>query len=1132
MPNFNFEILEATEDELKNFGLTPGVDFEAVDWRAGEMANHETDEDTGESQFTAGGLVHELVKSFGFRRDSESASWSWSVDNIGKSFEEDPIWTTLDYLLLVVPMAKVGMAATKVAKGTGAAGRTFKMAQEGRAAAAAVPPGYPFNVVTPTAGATAEQLAAQRLLSGVQTGRRARAAGKVAGWISDESEGFAGAVELEMRHGVARNKFSRWFASNVAKRGIVETFSPVTRTFTRHLDPEWEELIKISGGGDPFEKRAMYDVFRREAISEKAMYERIGEELIRLENKVLKTTEEKEAFGDMLRLGKVPEEILNQLGRDEAYLANKIEDFRLRIHEKGFDLGLMSEETHDWGTENWFPRVWANMEAARIMEVKAAGRSVPGRGAVGGYKGGERLRHGRKITEEEVEHIQAMGTDSYMRLALDPAAGLSKLMEVGAFVAGQGYLQRMAGSSLVQDGRALIDNVVDLARGTPEDELDAVLRQRFYRTYPKQNIDDILKEVDYARARGEPLSDVAVDELVKKRLGWRNMDDAFKAAGIKGYMSRVPDNLKNMYMDPQLARDLAGMGAFVEALPATVRQVYMTAMSHFKATKTSYNPATHSRNIFGAFVFHHLTVGGLGPFKTGFQRGWRAIQAGSRYTDDVESLQDWQDFVESGLAYSSFDREIVNAVQQGLQTAEIDPRRVTALDWLKLVPGLRSTKAGAAVVDKTLDAASWAERKYRLVDELAKADAFLIRRDHWRKALREDETWRMRGDAAIWMEARAKAAQDVVKYQPVFHQNSPFTDFVRNAIPFSSFTTEAVRVWSNAMKEKPHLAYFYNHMAESMSQMLGAVAGFDTADLEAAKAALPEYAQHKKMVVLPFRVDGKPTFLDLSYMLPMGNISESGEAEASFFDRVHMDPFSANPFLSFGYALKTGKDPFSGQPIEPRLLEQQLEIAATPTKGMGRKALGMAEHTMKMALPPLVPPGYAGMNLYELVRGQKHPVSGSQLEEGVLRTIMANALGFRTYEADVSAQLLNVKREQRRLQEEMTVQWKRWQYGHANGRASMMETALNEIRQLKLRTGASQEDTDKYLLAGMKRREVGKWRGISTQKIEEVLTRSRGVMGRSDEDLRMMSELSARYKERALRTKVGKEKLAPKDKPQ
>jgi hypothetical protein len=291
-------------------------------------------------------------------------------------------------------------------------------------------------------------------------------------------------------------------------------------------------------------------------------------------------------------------------------------------------------------------------------------------------------------------------------------------------------------------------------------------------------------------------------------------------------------------------------------------------------------------------------------------------------------------------------------------------------------------------------------------------------------------------------------------------------------------------------------------MAEAMSQMLGSIAGFDTADLEAAKMALPEYAQHKKMVVLPFRVDGKPTFLDLSYMLPMGNISESAEYEASFFDRIHMDPFS-------------------GQPIEPRFLEQQLQVDV-PAKGIGRQALGMAEHMMKMALPPLIPPGYAGMNLYELARGHKHPTSGADLEEGLLRTIAANAFGFRTYEADVEAQLLNVSREARRSTKEIGVQWRRWQFGHANGRPGMMEKSLREIRLLRQKMGDSPEEADKYVLASMKRREKGKWRGVSSRKMMEVLRRSEGVTSKTPEDLRMMSELVARLEERNISTRLRK----------
>ncbi|MHC4178373.1 MAG: hypothetical protein ACYSWU_12750, partial [Planctomycetota bacterium] len=597
MPNFDYDLLQKTENELAQYGVFGGEDFETVDWRSGEIANHDA-----ESNFsgTAGGLVHELVKSFGFRRDPDTQTWDWSVGNIGQSFKEDPIWTTLDYLLLAVPIAKIGTAATKVARGTGAAAKTLEKATE-------------FREVFPTIRSRAmgadliEGEKAARFLEGVEPGRRARTAEKVAGWVSDPPEGFAEAVELEMRHGVARNAASRWFASNVAKRGIQETFDPVTRTFSRHVDPEWENLIKVSGGGDPFERRALYDVMAREAASERTMYERMGEELIRMENKVLKTDEEKAIFGEALRRGEAPEDILRALGKDEGYLAAKISDFRLRIHEKSHDLGLISDETYDWGLENYWPRVWKEMEEVRVMEAAAAGRKFGAATGAGGKGAGRRFQHRRTLTEEDVDMFQA--TEGAMKLALDPAAGLSALMEAGSFVAGQSFLQRMAGSTLVSDGGKLVDNVVDLAMGTPADELDAALRQRFFRTYPKKSIDDIIRTVEYARGEGRALNATEIDEIATKRLGWRKIDDALKAAGVKGYMNRVPPGMKGQYVDPTLARDLAGMGAFVEALPASVRQIYMTAMSHFKASKTAYNPATHIRNWFGAIVFHHLTIG-------------------------------------------------------------------------------------------------------------------------------------------------------------------------------------------------------------------------------------------------------------------------------------------------------------------------------------------------------------------------------------------------------------------------------------------------------------------------------------------------------------------------------------------
>jgi hypothetical protein len=1116
VPQPDYELMGAVEDDLAAQGITPGVDFDVNQWRA----TRRTEGDDGFS-INLGGIAHELVKSYGLRRDHQTGQWSFSLENIWKSFEEDPIWTTLDYLLLAVPVAKVGQAAAKITKGTSAAGRALEVK---RASMAGVR----------TAEGMERAAAAERAFEGATAGRRARLAARAAKALgkTDETENFAKAVQMEMTHGVPRNRASRFFASSAARRATVQTFDSQTKTYSRMLDPEWENLVKAGGGADPFEQRVLYDVFVRETRAEKEMFERMGEETIRLQNTVLgKDPEVLAKFHSFIERGGPTqiEDITAAMGKEAGILAKRTQDLKLRVHVKAHELGLLSDEVFERGLEHYWPRVWKNMEG--MGDVRAAAKARAGvqtqrAFGVAGRKTGERFRKGRKLTEEEARVLHEM--DGPWEKALSPTAGIVKLIESGAFVAQQDFVQKLAASPLMRTGDKLIEDVYALTKLSGDAQENAA-KAMFAKAWNPEALAVVKGAVETAAARGEKLAESEIYDLATQVLGWRKMDDTYRAAGVPGYIKRIPDELKGHYLDPALAADMVGLSKITDMLPDLTKAYYLGSMAWFKASKTAYNAATHMRNIMGALLFHHFTVGGTGALgTTAFGRG-RAALAHAANVDDVQKLtrgssqsaeaaRDWQEFVESGLAGSSFDTEIVRTIERAM--GKIDPTRVTALDWIKTIPGLGSSKAG----EKALDLASWAERKYRYVDELAKADAFIARRDYHIRVLGKNPQWAEKGSDAIRMEARGRAYTDVVKFQPVFSQNSQFTDMVRDVIPFSSFTTEAVRVWKNAMVEKPHLAFAWTHMAEAMSQLTGGIMGFDEQTIEDAQNSMAGYNQTKKMLLAGRTGDGKPMFLDLSYIIPMGNIAEAGDVESNFFDRIQMDPFSSNPFFSIAYALKSGKDPFSGRDIEPRLMEREMGLDWIPARGPGRRALGMVEHAVGVAMPPLVPPGYAGMNLYEWARGEKHPVSGEALEDGILRTVGANVFGIRMYESDTQQQLLNAKREDRVIQEELGVQWNRYKWAHVNGRSELMESSLAEIRALQRRAGKDETGVEKYIAQGIKRREPGKWRGISTKKMQETLRRSRGLH-HSPEDLRMQSELVARLQERTARTKAGRQYL-------
>jgi hypothetical protein len=277
-----------------------------------------------------------------------------------------------------------------------------------------------------------------------------------------------------------------------------------------------------------------------------------------------------------------------------------------------------------------------------------------------------------------------------------------------------------------------------------------------------------------------------------------------------------------------------------------------------------------------------------------------------------------------------------------------------------------------------------------------------------------------------------------------------------------------------------------------------------TEDLDTARGALPEYMNNKKLVAMPFRVGGKPHFLDLSYMIPLANLSEIAEP-GGFIDAFPIDP-SANPLFSFGSAALTGVDPFSGRPIEPRMTA---DVVTTQNENV-RKAVGLGEHMMKTMLPPLAG-GYAFENLYEAARGTRSPVTGEELEPSMTRTILANVAGLRTYSPDVNSQINNVRREQSRQTEAISQAWRRWERARANADEVGMEKARQDIIARKTDAGV---DGRAYFDKNMKNHIPGSRRkikrGLSRKNLEEVLERRGKLekMGVLDEqDRRLLEEL-------------------------
>ncbi|NIQ57320.1 MAG: hypothetical protein GWN71_29165 [Gammaproteobacteria bacterium] len=353
------------------------------------------------------------------------------------------------------------------------------------------------------------------------------------------------------------------------------------------------------------------------------------------------------------------------------------------------------------------------------------------------------------------------------------------------------------------------------------------------------------------------------------------------------------------------------------------------------------------------------------------------------------------------------------------------------------------------------------------------------------------------GSGKAWTEeelerrARNFATMETAKYLPSFAMHSRLSNLTRQIVPFSSFSHEAIRVWKNALVEKPHLAYFWEHITDAMSQVSGAVAGYSPEQLEEAYANLPWYNQGKKMLAWPVSVDGKPAFIDMSYIIPLANVVEAERADTATIGHLvglaGLD-VTSNPLANIAVAGVTGRDVFKQTEIEPRITERQLGISVEqPT---ARQAVGLAEHIIGTMLPPLSPFGYAGQNIIEYARGQRHGQTGGPLEQGLARTIASNMLALRFNMADVQSNLLNIGYEDRKRNEATARWWERWAFAVANDRDDAALQAERNLFELQLQGGKSQEEAYKYLIDGVKTREPGAYRNYGKKRLREAIERS------------------------------------------
>ena len=845
----------------------------------------------------------------------------------------------------------------------------------------------------------------------------------------------------------------------------------VANSITTKVDADYMQLVDRHGA-EIWESRAIAKSMERETLVAQAMSSQMASATAKNWQRTGASKNVRGAAMQLLARGVKPgdrqlERLFSHLGNDGSLAAQEAYkntfEFRNAIHQAAYDTGLISKETYLTNLEKYNPAIyneWLDANKAVGDLQRATGVRVKGRKLAGD---GRAAKTGDKTVTGGAARLQRKGlADHDYTQVWDPDVTLGELARVSQVIARQRFAQGLANSVIAKTPDE-IANAVRSAIANKNTMHAAVLGVT-------PEVAELLGRVENKLGR---VHRVVEDEEIARVLGWRRIDDLYESAKVPGYIQSLPKELRQKWLDPSAAADVKRQFDFYGENKSALMDFYKSAVGFFRAGKTAYNPATHVRNVVGAGLFSYLATGDMRGMVPSL--ALKSIKAQDEF---------WRGAAERGLFGSAFDFAGQRTVAEG---ANITAK--TAVDFLPAGKVGDAAKKGAAKL----------EELYRGTDETFKLDAFI-------RLTQRFEKQGMARKAAM-----DQAQLQVNKYMPNFLMQSELGAGLSSLVPFSSFFVESMRVYKNALMEAPHRVYFMNHFFSSASTVFGAMAGFSPDQLEKAREALPSHMKGKKSLILPFNVDGQPQMLDLSYMIPLGNIVEAQDSERLFFNEL-ID-FTSNPFIGLASAYATGKDAFSGRELRPDFTERQLGIPVTGNQT--RKLVGLGEYMARTFLPPWAPGGYVSTNMLELARGQRNPNTGAPLEKGMATTLLGNLMGLRAYAPDVEAQIRNVQEEERRIGEQVSQAWDRWKYARANGDAAALDRERDRIVLLKQMAG--DDDPEGYFAKGAAAREY--FSSLSTKKLEEILRRAEELGALSPRDEQIRAELVARYQSRGSRSR-------------
>ena len=394
-----------------------------------------------------------------------------------------------------------------------------------------------------------------------------------------------------------------------------------------------------------------------------------------------------------------------------------------------------------------------------------------------------------------------------------------------------------------------------------------------------------------------------------------------------------------------------------------IMEVYDDLVRAWSSGKTVWNPGTHVRNFIGNLPFAQLSgTNLLNPTNWSYYR-----DAARVIRDGGYSLKELYQQGILGGDYGS--QELKQALRELLPDASLlgeepAPKMLARLGHALFGRLPTTVKQGAEKVS------ALAHGIYKVTDDVFKVAAYLKAKEMGMTP--EDATAHVR------------------KWYPFYDHigNSSGIKFVRRLIPFLSFQREAVRIFGNAVKERPLGLAASMIIPYVITQISTAMMGLRDKDKEQVMKDLRGKLLFKGMtgeypafaMLLPWRSQGRLAQFDLSNVVPWANIigrpTEGGQQEDTL-QYLARRLLTSSPVGNIVAATAMNEDPFSGRHVT--------EADMTPAE----RNMERAKYVWNLLAPPLL-----GSNATMLANANQRATNKTLERRNAAQTFLRAVMGL------------------------------------------------------------------------------------------------------------------------------------------